>query len=226
MDLYGRRNSTNVVPVLWGLEELGLRYRRKDLGGSFGGLDTPEFLALNPNGRIPVLDDDGFVVWESNSIVRYLFDVYGEGALGSKDCRQRARSDQWMEWYKTTFYGPFIALYQMFVRTDPDSRDPARVQELAQTVGELLRVPDAELRRRSFLSGDHFGMGDIPLGSALYRYVSLPTPRPSLEGIDRWYARLRERSPYRSCVMRPFGLTPSEFKRLEREGAEPPTGQG
>src|SRR5277367_6034548 len=140
MDLYGRRNSTNVVPVLWGLEERGLRYRRKDLGGSFGGLDTPEFLALNPNGRIPVLDDDGFVVWESNSIVRYLFDVYGEGALGSKDCRQRARSD-------------------------PDSRDAARVQELAQTVGELLRVPDAELRRRSFLSGDHFGMGDIPLGS-------------------------------------------------------------
>jgi glutathione S-transferase len=153
----------------------------------------------------------------------YLADAYGEGTLGTRNPRERARSDQWMEWYKTTFYDPFIAIYQMFIRTEPASRDLARLGELAQTVGELLRIPHAELRRHSFLSGDHFGIGDIPLGSALYRYVSLPTPRPLLEGIDAWYARLCERPSYRSSVMRPFRHTPSQFRRLEQEDAEPRT---
>jgi len=153
MQLYGRRNSINVAPVLWCMEELGLRYERRDVGGSFGGLDA-EFRALNPNSRIPVLDDGGFVLWESNAIIRYLADTYGRESLRSGDNRERARNDQWMEWYKTTLYPPFVALYQQFIRVEPTARDTQRMDELAQTVADLLRVPDDELQRHPHLGGD------------------------------------------------------------------------
>jgi len=215
MQLYGRRNSINVAPVLWCMEELGLRYERRDVGGSFGGLDA-EFRALNPNSRIPVLDDGGFVLWESNAIIRYLMDTYGRETLRPGDNRERARNDQWMEWYKTTLYPPFVALYQQFIRVEPTARDTQRMDELARTVAELLRVPDDELQRHPHLGGDQFGMGDIPLGVAIYRYVSLPVARPKLEGVERWYAGLCSRPAYQACVMRPFGLTPSEFIALEQ----------
>lgn len=219
MQVYGRRNSTNVVPVLWALEEIGMPYRRRDVGGSFGGVDEPWFRALNPNGRIPVIDDGGFVLWESNAIVRYLAERYGEGTLRPPTDRERARGDQWMEWYRSTFYPPFIALFQTFARTEPAARDAARIGALAETVADLLRIPDAGLRGDEFLGGGRFGPGDIPLGAALFRYASLPVRKPSLEGIERWYAGLCGRPAYRSCAMRPFGLTPSEFAALEQAGA-------
>jgi glutathione S-transferase len=215
MKLYGRRNSINVLPVLWTLDELALTYERRAVGGSFG-MDA-DFLALNPNARIPVLDDDGFVLWESNAIIRYLFDVYGDGALGHREPRNRARNDQWMEWYKTTLYPVLIRLYQQFIRVEPEARDAREIDTLARTVGELLAVPEDELGRRPWLGGDSFGMGDIPLGVAIFRYHALPVQRPQLPNMDRWRARLGERSAYRSCVMRPFGLSPAEFLALERE---------
>ena len=221
MELYGRRNSSNVAPVLWCLEELGLACRRHDVGGSFGGLDTPAFRALNPNGRIPVLDDDGFVLWESNAIIRYLAEAYGEGGLGPRDARERALNDPGMQWYKTSLYPPLIALYQSFIWTEPEARDAGRMEQLARTVADLLRVPEGVLRHQDYLVGEEFGIGDIPLGAALYRYVSLPVHRPRLEGVERWYARLCERPAYRTWVMRPFGLTPAEFLALERAGAQP-----
>ncbi len=218
MEIYGRQNATNVIPVLWTLDELGLPYHRHDAGGSFGVVDTPAFRALNPNGRVPVMDDAGFVLWESNAIVRYLAETHGEGTLRSPDNRDRARADQWMEWYKTTFYPPFIALFQSFVRIEPEERDPQRIDDLATTVADLLQIPDAVLRARPFLAGERFSIGDIPLGVAIHRYMSLPIARPPREGIDRWYAHLRERAPYQSRVMRPFGLTPADFRALEQAG--------
>jgi glutathione S-transferase len=214
--LYGRRNSINVLPVLWCLEELGLRYERRVVGGSFGGVDA-DFLVLNPTGRIPVLEDDGFVLWESNVIIRYLFDVHGAGASAHKDGRERAHNDQWMEWYKTTLYPAFVMLYQQFVRIEPAERDAQRMRDLTRTVGELMRIPDEELQRRPYLGGERFGMGDIPLGVAMYRHRSLPVERPTLIGLDGWYERLRARPIYQACVIRPFGLTPVEFVALEQE---------
>jgi glutathione S-transferase len=164
MQLYGRRNATNVIPVIWALEEIGLSYKRHDVGGSFGGLDSPSFRAMNPTSRIPVLDDGQVVLSESNVIIRYLSNVYGRSTLRPHTCQDCARADQWMEWYKTTLYGPFIELFQMFIRMEPQARDASRIEELARTLGELLRVPKGVLQQADFLIGKDFTMADVPSG--------------------------------------------------------------
>jgi glutathione S-transferase len=224
LKIYGRRNATNVVPVLWTLEELGLGYARVDVGGSFGGLGEPAFRELNPNGRIPVMDDDGFVLWESNAIVRFLADAYGDGRILPASRQGRALADQWMDWYKTTFYTPFVGMFQALVKTEPGDRDLARIAAFSETIGEILQVPDRALERTEFIAGEAFTMGDIPLGAAIHRYLQLDIERPRLDGIESWHRRLCERPAYQSSVMRPFGRTPAEYAVLEQAGAESSAG--
>jgi glutathione S-transferase len=224
LKIYGRRNATNVIPVLWTLDELGLGYTRFDVGGSFGGLDELAFRAMNPNGRIPVVDDDGFILFESNAIVRYLADAYGHGGILPASRHGRALADQWMDWYKTTFYTPFVGMFQALVKTEPRDRDVARIAALSGTIGEILQAPDGALKGASFIAGDAFTMGDIPLGAAIHRYLTLDIKRPRLDGIESWHRRLCERPAYRSCVMQPFGRTPAEYAALEQAGAEPSGG--
>lgn len=220
MIIYGRRNSINVIPVLWATDEAGVGYERRDVGGSFGGLDEPRFLALNPNGRIPVMDDEGFVLWESNAIIRYVADLYGDGSIAPNDKRGWSRADQWMDWYKTTFYGPFVSLFQAIVKTEPRLRDFQTIDKLSKTVGELLSVPDVVLQAHDFLAGPMFSMGDIPLGTAIDRYFTLDIERPRLESLRSWHRRLRMRAAYRARVMLPYGASPSEYLALERAGRE------
>ena len=102
LEIWGRRNASNVIPVMWAIGELDIPYLRHDVGGSFGGLDTAEYLAMNPNGRIPTITDDGCILWESNAIIRYLSAKYGEGSLWNPDPAIRSSADRWMEWFKTT----------------------------------------------------------------------------------------------------------------------------
>jgi len=111
IEVFGRRNASNVLPVMWTIGELEIPYIRHDTGGSFGGTRTPEYLATNPNGRIPTLRDGDFVLWESNAIVRYLCRRYdGQGALPPRSEEGYALTDQWMDWHKTTLYPPCIDL--------------------------------------------------------------------------------------------------------------------
>ena len=219
MLIYGRRNANNVIPVLWSLDEVGVRYACRDLGGTFGGLDDPGFLALNPNGRIPVMDDDGFVLWESNAIVRYLAATYGGGTIAPATRRAWAQADQWMDWYKTTFYGPFVTIFQAIVKTEPHLRDLDNIAGLARQLGKLLLVPDGVLRRQTFLAGPRMSMGDIPLGTAIERYFTLDIERPSLPALEAWHARLRERPAYQAHVMREYGMAPAAYAALEQAGA-------
>jgi glutathione S-transferase len=104
MKIYGRGTSDSVQKVLWMLGETGQPFEHIPLGGSFGGLDDPEYRNLNPHGRIPTLDDNGTVVWESNAIIRYLAAKYRAGSLWSDDPAERAHADQWMSWAQTTLY--------------------------------------------------------------------------------------------------------------------------
>ena len=219
MKIYGRSNATNVVPVLWALEEIGAPYTRYNVGGSFGGVDGKAFRAMNPNGRIPVMDDDGFVLWESNAIVRYLADVYGAGRILPAGARERAVADQWMDWYKSTFYAPYVALFQALIKFGSGPGDAGRIAGLVDALSDVLRVPDAALKRTDFLAGDAFSMGDIPLGAMIHRTFMLDVRLPSLEGIEAWYARLRERPAYRATAMLPFGRSPAEFTAIEKAGA-------
>lgn len=217
LEVWGRRNSSNVIPVMWAIGEMELPHRRHDAGGSFGGLDRPAYLAMNPNGRIPTIDDEGFVLWESNAIVRYLCRRYGEGGLlpqGEAGC---AIADQWMEWFKTTAYPPYIELFWAIVRTEPAYRDAGRIAGRAERLGQALRILDAQLADRAYLAGDRLTMADIPCGPMAYRYFNLEIVRPELPNVTAWYQRLCERPAYREHVMIPFGRNPAEWYLLERE---------
>ena len=196
---------------------MGLAHRRHDVGGSFGGNDRPDYLAMNPNGRIPTIKDDGFVLWESNAIVRYLSRRYGEGALLPDDESQYALADQWMDWLKTTAYPHVVELFWSLVRTEPAERNAERIADSADRLGRALTIIDAHLAGRSYIVGDRLTMADIPFGTLAYRYFNLAVTRPALPKLSEWYERLCERPAFQEHVMIPFGRNPSEWYRLERE---------
>jgi glutathione S-transferase len=178
LEVWGRRNASNVIPVMWTIGELNLPHVRHNVGGSFGCVDTPKYLAMNPNGKIPTLNDNGCIVWESNAIIRYLCARYGVGILWPETAEHRALADQWMDWHKTTVNPDYGNLFWAIVRTEPELRDPGAISRLAKSLGESLKILDAHLAEHTYVAGDTLTMGDIPLGSAMYRYVHLEVERP------------------------------------------------
>jgi glutathione S-transferase len=218
LEVWGRRNASNVLPVMWAIGELALPHVRHDVGGSFGGLQTPAYLAMNPNGRIPTIRDQGQVVWESNAIVRHLARRYGQGGLLPDGDQGYSTADQWMDWHKTTPYPPYIELFWAIVRTEPAYRRPGRIARLAETVGRALGVLEDHLAARPYLLGERLTMADIPFGPMIHRYLALEVERPDLPHIRAWHERLSERPAFREHVMFPFGSTPAEWYVLERDG--------
>jgi len=219
LEIWGRRNSSNVIPVMWAVGELDLPHIRHDVGGSFGGLSTSTFLAMNPNGKIPTINDDGFVLWESNAIIRYLCGRYGRGSLSPEDEEQRAVADQWMEWHKTTSYPDYINLFWAIVRTEPTHREPAKIKRLAESLAKSLQILEAQLARHAYVAGDQLTMADISIGSAMYRYFNLDVEVPALPNIVDWYRRLCDRPAFQEHAMVPFGTNPAEWYVLEHRGA-------
>lgn len=201
LKIWGRKNSSNVRKVLWCAEEAGVAYQRLDAGGAFGVVDKPEFLARNPNGLVPVLEDGDLVLWESNSIVRYLAAAYATGALYQVDPASRAFADKWMDWTTSTFAGVFRELFWGTLRTPVERRDLAAIEVARQHCIALLALPEQALGEHDYLSGDAFGMGDIPLGCFIYAWFEMPIERPSQPNLQAWYARLRERPAYQRAVM-------------------------
>ncbi|WP_370156065.1 glutathione S-transferase family protein [Ferrovibrio sp.] len=211
LTIWGRASSVNVQKVLWAADELGLTYDRIDCGGPFGGLDGPEYLALNPNGVIPAIrDSDGTEVWESNAIVRYLAARHGNGTLWPADPAQRSEADRWMDWVQTTLGPPMRTLFWGFVR-DPAGAQPAAMDKAAAEASRLWARLEAWLARdgRDFVIGDRLGMGDIPLGCHVQRWLSFDQfpgfpARPALPRLQAWHDRLTARPGYRRWVMVPM----------------------
>jgi glutathione S-transferase len=203
--IWGRKNSINVQKVMWAVGELGVPHERIDAGGRFGGLDTAAYGAMNPSRRIPVIDDDGTIVWESNAIVRYLAAKYGAGLLAPANVGIRAQSDMWMDWVLADLQPAFIGgVFSTFWRTPEAQRNWQLIRQgIARSVA-LFRLLEDHLRTRAFVAGDELTMGDIPAGAQLYRFFSLEIDRPSLPRLEEWYKRLKEREPYRTHVMVPF----------------------
>lgn len=201
LTVWGRATSSNVQKAMWAVGELGLPHQRIDAGGAYGGLATPEFAAMNPNRRIPTIDDGGLIVWESNAIVRYLCTRYGAGTLYPDDWPGRAAADQWMDWMLSTLYRDWIDLFWGLVRTAPSKRDPAAIAAKAVRTGEHLQILDAHLAKQPYVGGETLTMGDIPIGSTLYRYFDMEIERPSLPNVEAYYARLRARPAYAAHVM-------------------------
>ena len=220
LKIWGRPYSSNVIPVLWTANELGLDYELQLAGGSFGKLDGDDYAKINPNRMIPAIEDDDFALWESNSIIRYLSSRYGAGTLYPDDLQTRALANQWMDWCSTLAFGPVIYLFFATVRTEPADRDPAKIADLRDQAVKNLRLLDAHLSNQKYVAGDEFTMGDIPLGCVAYRFYNVDVDRPSLPNVEDWYARLSERPAYRDHVMRFFGTTPSDWAALEKESAK------
>lgn len=218
LEVWGRRNSSNVIPVMWTIGELDLTHVRHNVGGSFGGLDTDAYFAMNPNRKIPTVNDGGTIVWESNAIVRYLCGRYGAGSLSPEPIEHRAIADQWMEWHKTTTYPDYINLFWAIVRTESAKRDMNTIVNLSKSLAKNLKILNTHLAVNPYVAGDAFTMADIPLGAAAYRYFNLAIERPELPNLGAWYARLCERPAFQQHAMIPFGRDPAEWYVLEREG--------
>lgn len=198
--VWGRANSTNVKKALWCAQECGLKYERLDLGGPFGGLDTPQFREMNPFGQIPVLEDGDLVLRESNTIVRYLADRYGQPPLRPADAAARAAAGQWMDWAASSLMPAYSVLFMGLVRTPSHERDEEAIAEARMRIGTLLEPVDALLLRSNFLTGDTFGIADIPLGTMSYALFELGAVPPGQRGLTRWYEDLLAREPYRRTV--------------------------
>lgn len=202
--IWGRDNSVNVQKALWCCEELALTYRRINAGGAFGVVDSPSYRRLNPNALVPTLNDDGFVLWESNTIVRYLCAKYGRGRLWIEDPQARALADRWLDWMVTTFWPALGPLFRGIVRTPAAERNPRAEEEARVKTAELLRIVDDHLATHAHLGGAAFSMGDIAMGCAIWRWFALPIERPPQRHVERWFEALQQRPAYCKIVIRPL----------------------
>ncbi len=202
LTVYGRATSSNVQALLWGMEELGLTYDRIDCGEMYGGLDTPEFLAMNPHGRIPVLKIDDTALFETGAILRYLASVHGKETFWPADPLARAKVDMWAEWAKyqiaARFTGP---VFWQTARTALEHRDPDLIRANIDRLESELAKADARLRERLFLCGSNLTLADIQLGHILYRYFDIDIDRRDMPALQAYYRQLTERPAYRKTVM-------------------------
>ena len=204
MKIWGRANSINVMKVLWAADECGVAYDRTDVGMAFGGNDQKWYLDMNPNGVVPTIDDGGRIVWESNSAVRYLAAKYAAGTLWPNDPGQRSDADRWMDWQLSTISEAMRVMFWGLIRTPADKRDMAAIKKAAVDGGKLWGRLDGWLAGKRYVAGQHFTMGDIPVGCFVHRWYALPVERPDLKNVKAWYERLKTRPAYAKYVMPPL----------------------
>ncbi len=217
IEVLGRRNSMNVQKVMWTLGELDIAYQRQDVGGSFGYPD--DYPQLNPNGVVPTIKDGSLTLWESNGCVRYLARTYGEGVLWPKAAAALALADQWMEWQRSEVANAFFQVFLNMIRLPPEQAKPEQIPRGVSGLQQWYQVLDRHLQEHRFVAGDEFSMGDIPLGSMTYRYMTLDIERAPLAHVQRWYDALCERAAYQQHVMIPYGSNSEEWLQAERASA-------
>ena len=204
LKVWGRATSGNVQKVMWAIGELGLPHERIDAGREFGGLETSAYGALNPNRRIPTLEDGNVVVWESNVIVRYLSAKFGPGTLWPADPGTRALADEWMDWQQTTLFPDMRTVFWALVRGTERAHAQVEVDAAVANLKTIWGRLDHHLRDRRFVAGDALTMGDIPVGAMCYRYHALGVDRAPLANLQAWYERLQSRPAFREHVMLPL----------------------
>ncbi len=193
LKIWGRMSSINVKKVVWTAQELALDIQRTEAGGLFGVVKTPEYMALNPNSLVPVIEDEDYVLWESNVIVRYLCAKHAMGQMYPTDLRERFDAERWMDWQQTTLNPASRPGFWQLVRTPPEQRNAAAIEESNTAVEALMAVLDAHLAQRSFMVGERFTVADIPIACEIHRWFGLPQPRQSRPHIERWYNTMRAR---------------------------------
>jgi glutathione S-transferase len=203
--VWGRNTSSNVMKVLWGLSELDLPFERIDVGGAFGRTDTAEYRAMNPTGLVPTLQEDGFTLWESNAILRYLAQIHASGsALWPTDAHARADIDRWMDAQQTVLNRPMSGVFWGLVRTPAGQRDLKAIEASIAETARAWRMIEVRLNQHAFISGAAFALCDIPWGVHAHRWFGMDYQglvRPEVPGLRAWYDRLCERPAYRKHVM-------------------------
>ncbi len=222
LKIWGRMSSINVKKVVWTAQELGLDFQRTEAGGLFGVVKTPEYMQLNPNSLVPVIEDEGYVLWESNVIVRYLCAKYGgptlatawasrppegvaprwgrpgasahaAGPMYPTDLRERFDAERWMDWQQTTLNPASRPAFWQLIRTPPEQRNTTLIAESSAAVESLMATLDAHLAQRRFMVGERFTMADIPVACEVHRWFGLPQPRQSRPAVERWYEGISAR---------------------------------
>jgi len=200
LKMWGRNTSSNVQKAMFAVGELGLAYERIDIGGAFGKNKDPAYLAMNPNGLVPTLEEDGFLLWESNTIIRYLAAKFGAGTLEPADLRIRALASKWMDW-QLSVLGPAISpVFWGMIRTPPGERNQKAIDEGKAKTTAAVKILDEQFAKTQYAAGDAFSMGDIPIAIMCYRYRELVPERPALKNFERWYAAIAERQAFRDHV--------------------------
>ena len=202
--VWGRTNSSNVMKVLWLLDELGLAFERIDAGGTFGRTDTPEYRAINPLGLVPSLEDDGFALFESNAILRYLCNAHAPASpLYPAAPRARGEVDAWLDFQQTALTRPQSVVFAGLVRTPPERRDHAAISAAVTEAGRIWAILDERLGQRPFLCGDALTLADIGFGVHAHRWFVMPIARPDSPHLHAWYQRLLARPPYATHAAQP-----------------------
>ncbi|MFQ5764408.1 MAG: glutathione S-transferase family protein [Rhodospirillales bacterium] len=199
--ILGRASSVNVQKVMWLAAELDVEVERVDVGGKYGGTETPEYRAKNPNGLIPTMEDGDVVLWESNAIVRYIAETRGRAPWQPADAAGRGLAGQWMDWYLTRMHPPMTAIFRTLIRTKPEDRDAEAFDKAVGQAAAMWTLLDAHLGRSPYLTGGEPTIGDIPAGCSVNRWYNLDLERPSLKRLEDWHGRLKERPHYRDHVM-------------------------
>jgi glutathione S-transferase len=206
LKIWGRANSVNVQKVLWCLRELDLSYERIDAGMAFGKNREPEYLAMNPNGRVPTLVDGDFVLWESNSVMRYLVLAYGKGSPVYPEApKRRAAVDRWLDWTLSTMQPVDRPVFWALVRTPVAERDMVAIQKDVDAEAVQWRIVDDQLRTRRFIEGDDFTLADIALGAYARRWLGVEgVSKPKLAHLDRWFAQFAVRPGFQRFIAPPM----------------------
>ena len=205
LKLWGRNNSVNVQKAIWCLEELGVPYERTDAGMQYGVVNEAPFRKMNPNGLVPVIEDGGAVLWESNAIVRYLGAKYGKGTLWPEDPAARAQSDKWMDWCATVYWPPMREVFWGLIRTPPEKRNPELIETSRKKAGEVLKILDAALSGSDYIAGKQLTIGDIPLGTISWRWFGIADlERVPLPNVEAWFKRLSQREAFKKSVLLPL----------------------
>jgi glutathione S-transferase len=204
--VWGRNTSSNVMKVLWLLEEMQVPYERLDVGGAFGGTDTPVYRDKNPTGLIPTIEeDDGFTLFESNAILRYLASSHKAGhTLWPHDLHHRADIDRWMDFQQTVMNLRMVAVFHPLIRLPADQRDMDQIARDSKVFAAGWEMLVPRLSDHPYIAGDDFTLADIPLGVLVHRYFQLPIERPSQPSVHAWYDRLLARPAYAAHVARPL----------------------
>jgi glutathione S-transferase len=198
LQILGKASSINVRKVLWTCAEIDIPFERQDYGSGFAATDTPQFRALNPNAMVPVIIDDGFVLWESNTICRYLAGKHGRFDLLPVESQARALVEQWMDWQATELNNAWRYAFMALVRKSPAHQNAQQIEASVQSWNKHIGILNAQLERTgAYAAGSSFTLADVVLGPSVNRWLMTPIARPSYAAITAYFARLNQRAAFK-----------------------------